>query len=154
MTDSPAPDTATAGPVVLHGVDAVSIDRIEALLAEFPETFPERICSPAERRYCDGRGYPAQHYAARWAATEAVRKLLDGATTPIAATDVAIDRHSDGPRLALAPSATAAIEGTLERQNGGVVPEWDAAVSLSHDRDLGVAIGSVTVAASSAGIEP
>jgi holo-[acyl-carrier protein] synthase len=154
MTGRPMTSDSRTDPVVLHGADVVAIDRIEALLAEFPETFRDRIATPAEQRYCDDRGFPAQHYAARWATVEAVRKLLDGAADPVAATDVAIDRHSDGPRLALCPPATAAIEGTLARRNGGAVPEWDAAVSLSHDRDLGVALGSVTVAASSAGIEP
>jgi holo-[acyl-carrier protein] synthase len=154
MTDGTGEDHRSATPVVLHGVDAVSIERIESLLTEFPTTFPNRICTPAEQRYCESRGFPPQHYAARWAATEAVRKLLDEAAEPVAATDVEIDRRADGPRLALQPAARRAIEGTLERRNGGTVPEWDAAVSLSHDRDLGVAIGSVTVAAASLGIEP
>jgi holo-[acyl-carrier protein] synthase len=152
MTDPRA--RSSVGPAVLHGVDVVSIDRIESLLAEFPETFRDRICTPAEQRYCDDRGFPAQHYAARWTATEAVRKLLDETAEPIAATDVEIDRRSDGPRLALAPPATDAIQGTLDRRTDAPVLDWDAAVSLSHDRDVGVAIGSVTVAATSLGIEP
>jgi holo-[acyl-carrier protein] synthase len=154
MSDRPGRGGVTVGPTVLHGVDVVAIDRIEGLLAEFPTTFPDRICTPAEQRYCDGRGFPAQHYAARWAATEAVRKLLEDAVEPIAATDVSIDRRSDGPRLALEPPATDAIQGTLDRKAGAPVPDWDAAVSLSHDRDAGVAMGSVTVAAPAAEVDP
>jgi len=154
MTDRLYRGDATVGPTVLHGADVVAIDRIDALLAEFPITFPGRICTPAEQRYCEERGFPAQHYAARWAATEAVRKLLDGAAEPIAATDVSIARCSDGPRLALEPPATDAIQGTLDRKAGASVRSWDAAVSLSHDRDAGVASGSVTVAAPSAEADP
>jgi holo-[acyl-carrier protein] synthase len=154
MTGGSAPDNGPASPVVIHGVDVVAIDRIEALLGEFPTTFPNRICTRAEQRYCEERGSPAQHYAARWAATEAVCKLLDEAADPVAATDVEIDRRSDGPRLALQPPAVEAIEGTLERRAGVSVPSWDAAVSLSHDRDAGVAIGSVTVAAPAPEAEP
>lgn len=38
--------------------------------------FKADIFSPAEIEYCDSKHYPAQHYAARFAAKEAVFKAL------------------------------------------------------------------------------
>jgi holo-[acyl-carrier protein] synthase len=56
------------------GLDLIEIGRIQRALGR--EGFRERCFTEAERAYCDSRSQPAQHYAARFAAKEAVGKAL------------------------------------------------------------------------------
>lgn len=60
------------------GIDLADIDRISRLLARHPERARRRLFTPAERHYCDRRGAPARHFAARFAAKEAAYKALSG----------------------------------------------------------------------------
>ena len=62
-------------PVVGVGVDVVDIDRFAAALARRPR-LAERCFTPAEAGYCRSRKFPPQHFAARFAAKEAVGKAL------------------------------------------------------------------------------
>ena len=57
------------------GVDLIEIDRIRRALDRYP-SFRERCFTEAERAYCDSRPNPAQSYAGRFAAKEAVGKAL------------------------------------------------------------------------------
>lgn len=132
------------GPVVLHGIDVVSIDRIASLLQEFGESFRSRVFTESEQTYCEGRGSPPQHYAARWAAKEAFCKTLDDESPAILSTSIEVSRQKTGPSLVLEPPASKALTVTLERKNKGV-DAADIAVSLSHDQVTGYAVGSVTV---------
>src|SRR5581483_6991885 len=58
------------------GVDLIEIERIRRALARHGDGFRERCFTEAERAYCDGKPNPAQHYAGRFAAKEAVGKAL------------------------------------------------------------------------------
>jgi holo-[acyl-carrier protein] synthase len=138
--------TADVGHAVSHGVDVVAIGRIAALLAEFGESFRDRAFTRTEQAYCEAQGTPSQHYAARWAAKEAFLKALADPSPGVPTAAIEIDRRADGPRLSLSPVAADALAATLDER--GVPPEAaDTAVSLSHDRTAGYAVGSVTVAA-------
>ena len=57
------------------GTDLIEIQRIRQALDRRPR-FRERCFTPAEQAYCDSRPNPAQHYAGRFAAKEAVGKAL------------------------------------------------------------------------------
>ena len=59
------------------GVDICEIERMERALARHP-TMRDRVFTPEEVAYCDGRARPAESYAARFAAREAVIKALGG----------------------------------------------------------------------------
>lgn len=132
------------GPWTASGIDVVSIPRIADLLAAFEPSFAERAFTPAERAYCDRQADPAQHYAARWAAKEAFCKLLDEPSPSVPTAEIAVRRLSTGPRLSLGPAAATALADRLER--AGVDPaRADRSVSLSHDRDRGVAVAQVVV---------
>ncbi|MGI9069541.1 MAG: holo-ACP synthase [Pyrinomonadaceae bacterium] len=62
--------------IVSIGIDIIEVARIREVLLRTPR-FAERVFTPAERAYCDGRGaVAAQHYAARFAAKEAALKAL------------------------------------------------------------------------------
>jgi holo-[acyl-carrier protein] synthase len=58
------------------GVDILEIARMEETLARQGEAFVERVFTPGESAYCRARGRPHQHFAARFAAKEAVSKAL------------------------------------------------------------------------------
>lgn len=133
-----------SAPVVRHGIDIVSIGRIADLLAEFGASFRSRAFTDAERAYCEGKGEPAQHYAARWAAKEAFCKVLAEESPAISLDSVEVIRDVTGPRLALESPAAETLAASLEQE--GIDPGAVAIdVSLSHDRSVGYAVGSVTV---------
>jgi holo-[acyl-carrier protein] synthase len=56
------------------GLDLIEIERIRSALDR--PRFRERCFTETERDYCDSRANPAQSYAARFAAKEAVGKAL------------------------------------------------------------------------------
>lgn len=58
------------------GVDIIEIQRIQTSIEQFGETFLRKIFTDAEIVYCQSRKNPAQHFAARFAAKEAVSKAL------------------------------------------------------------------------------
>jgi len=58
------------------GIDIVEVSRVKQLLSG-GKKFRERIFSEKEIQYCERQINPAQHYAARFAAKEAVWKSLD-----------------------------------------------------------------------------
>jgi holo-[acyl-carrier protein] synthase len=59
------------------GVDICEIERMERALRRHP-TMRERVFTPEERAYCDAKARPAESYAGRFAAREAVIKALGG----------------------------------------------------------------------------
>src|SRR5438132_1720273 len=100
------------------GVDAVSIDRVAALVSR-SQRFVERVFTPAERIACAGKPY---RWASSWAAKEAVRKLYGASAMPMPGfREVEVVR--DG------------------RSAPGVrVRAMDAAIALSLTHDAGLAI--------------
>lgn len=118
------------------GVDVQSIGRFEALRGPVRDGVLNRAFTPAERRYCERSGRPNQHVAARWAAKEAFRKLLDDVDDlPLASVEVV--RRPDGPHLSLDGPARAALADALGTA-------WlETAVSLTHDRDADAAVAQV-----------
>jgi holo-[acyl-carrier protein] synthase len=58
------------------GTDIVAIGRIEALMRDRGAPFLERWFTAGEIGYCSGKAVPSRHFAARFAAKEAVVKAL------------------------------------------------------------------------------
>lgn len=113
------------------GVDVVDVERMRALLERRPRA-ALRLFSDAERGWCSSRRRPWVHYAARFAAKEAVRKAL-GRACPWASVEVR--RQGGGaPYLALAPLVTA--DGL--RITG-------ASLSLTHDGGVAIAVVALEV---------
>ena len=59
------------------GVDICEIARMERALARHP-SMRARVFTEEERAYCEGKARPAESYAGRFAAREAVLKALGG----------------------------------------------------------------------------
>ncbi len=79
------------------GIDVVEVERIESSMAEFGDRFASRVFTEAERAYCDSQKRPAIHYAARFAAKEAVAKALGtGIGEDLSWLDMEIRRRESG----------------------------------------------------------
>ncbi|WP_082256372.1 holo-ACP synthase [Haloferax sp. ATB1] len=142
--ESRADRSIDSGSVVRHGIDLVSIERIASLLAEFGKSFRDRAFTDSEQAYCERRGTPSQHYAARWAAKEAFCKTLDAESPAIPLDSIEVVRKRATPHLRIKPPAVRALGRMFDRRNMSLETA-EMAVSLSHDKDAGYAIGSVTV---------
>ena len=63
------------------GTDIIEVARIEKLIKEKGDQFLNKIYHPIEIEYCESKGLNKyQHYAGRFAAKEAVFKVLNGET--------------------------------------------------------------------------
>lgn len=83
--------------IIGHGVDLVRIERIERLIGEHADRFLDRCFTPQERDYCSPRRNAGEHFAARFAAKEAVLKAIGkGLADGISWTDVAVNRQPSG----------------------------------------------------------
>jgi len=58
------------------GVDVVDVERMKSILAEQGKTFIDRVFTETEVAYCEAKQNPEQHFAARFAAKEAVSKAM------------------------------------------------------------------------------
>lgn len=113
------------------GVDMLDIARMEKTLARRP-SFATRVFTEAERAYCDRTARPAQHYAARFAAREAVLKVLGtGFSRGVGLADVSVQNNEAGrPEVVL----TGRAREIAEEQ--GI---HEIALSLSYTHDVAVA---------------
>ena len=89
------------------GIDVIEVERIEDAVEEFGERFLERIFTEGERAYCGRQKRPELHYAARWAAKEAVSKAFGtGIGAELSWTEIEVVRRDSGePTLILTGKA-------------------------------------------------
>ncbi len=118
--------------VIGIGVDIVETARIEHSLERFGDRFLRRVFTAGEIEYCQSMKYPARHFAARFAAKEAVSKAFGtGIGRAMGWKDIDIRRKASGePFLVLGGGAQKlGDERTLIRA-------W---ISLSHTDDYAAA---------------
>jgi holo-[acyl-carrier protein] synthase len=111
------------------GVDICEIARMERALDRHP-TMRERVFTPEEVTYCDGKARPAESYAGRFAAREAVIKALGGYRGK-GWQEISVTR---------APSGAPAIrlEGNAKRR-ADAIGATDVLVTFAHERSSAVA---------------
>ena len=79
------------------GTDLVEISRIEESLNKFGDRFLQKIFLPTESAYALSQSRPAVHFAARFAAKEAVAKAFGtGIGDSLSWLDLEIGRHANG----------------------------------------------------------
>jgi len=112
------------------GVDIIEIGRIRKSIVESGDLFLEKVFTPREIAYCQARANIYQHYAARFAAKEAVSKALStGWAGEFRWKDVEVMNDPSGqPRIA--------FSGKLGETLTGV----SVFVSLSHSESHVVAM--------------
>jgi holo-[acyl-carrier protein] synthase len=111
------------------GLDVIRVDRIREALERFGDRFVERVLTPAESRYVRGR---PETFAGRWAAKEAVSKVLGLGVRGIGWRDIEIERLPTGqPAVRLHGRAAARADQLgLDR----------IAVSITHEREYALAV--------------
>ncbi len=112
------------------GTDLVEVARIRDMLDRHGDRFRSKTFTPDEIAYCDRCADPAIHFAARFAAKEAVAKAL-GTGLWAEGVDwkhIEVVRGSNGkPSLCLTEGALAQLQ-----KLGGT----EALISLSHTSDF------------------
>lgn len=58
------------------GTDIIEVERVRGVLERQGERFLHRVFTDEERAYCSSMAHPHKHYAARFAAKEAVSKCF------------------------------------------------------------------------------
>ena len=112
------------------GVDIIEIDRIDRSIADLGEQFLNKVFTHGEIAYCSTKATAAQHYAARFAAKEAMSKALStGWAGEFRWKDVEITNEVSGqPRIEL--------HGALKQS----LNHCSVLVSLSHSTSHVVAM--------------
>ena len=114
------------------GIDVVEVGRIEAAITNLGDAFLDRLFTAREREYCGKQKRPALHYAARFAAKEAVSKALGtGIGGQAGWLDMEVERAESGaPKMIFTGNAAdfLAAEGIADVQ-----------VSLSHAKEYAAA---------------
>jgi holo-[acyl-carrier protein] synthase len=111
------------------GIDIIKVGRIRDTLARFGRRFAKRVLTPAEDRYVRDR---PETFAGRWAAKEAVSKVLGLGVRGIGWTEIEIERLPTG-----APNVRLHRRAAKRAEQLGMSR---IAVSISHESEYAVAI--------------
>ncbi len=89
--------------VIAHGIDLVDFPRLEQLVERHGDRFVDRIFTAAEQAYARKNRNAIEKYAGRFAAKEAILKLIGtGWRGRIAWTDIEVTNNSAGrPQVTL-----------------------------------------------------
>ena len=111
------------------GIDIIKVARIAASIERFGERFSKRVLTESERRYVRNR---PETFAGRWAAKEAVSKVLGLGVRGIGWKDIEVERLPTGqPSIRLHGRAAA----RADQLGMGRI-----AVSITHESEFAVAI--------------
>jgi holo-[acyl-carrier protein] synthase len=114
------------------GIDLVDCDRIEDSIKRFGDRFLRRIFTPGEIAYAQSMKFPARHFAARFAAKEALSKAFGtGIGKSMGWRDLDVQKKESGEPFVV-------LSGGAEKmaQERGVGKIW---ISLSHTDQVGMA---------------
>ncbi len=118
------------------GVDVVDVKRMEAIINEQREPFLDKVFTEHERRYCESKANPHQHFAARFAAKEAVSKAMQtGWSGKFRWKDVEVVNEESG-----APSVV------LSNEVAKILKASRIHLSLSHTENTVVAFAIIEAA--------
>ncbi len=104
------------------GTDLVETERLRKAIERWGENLLFRIFTPRERNYCQGKSHPHLHFAARFAAKEAVLKALGGG---ISYSEIEILNDPKGAPMIRLPQRLSS--------------EFRAVVSLAHTKSHALA---------------
>ena len=111
------------------GIDLIDIERIVRVLERFPDRFRYRVLTEREQQYVGRR---VERIAGRWAAKEAISKVLGLGVRGVGWREIEIL-----PNRAGAPQVT--LHGRAARRADDMGLD-DVTVSISHERQMAVAV--------------
>ena len=111
------------------GIDIVRVERIAGVLQRHPIRFPARVLTDGEQEYVRARPV---NFAGRWAAKEAVSKVLGLGIRGIGWREIEIERLPTG-------APTVRLHGSAAERAArmGIAA---IAVSITHEREYAVAV--------------
>lgn len=112
------------------GIDIIETARIRGVLERHDVRFLGRVYTEWERAYCRRN---VLHLAGRWAAKEAVSKVLGLGVRGVGWREIEIKRTPMG-------QPTVTLHGRAEQRRRTLGLAAPLAVSISHIRDLAVAV--------------
>ncbi|MFC1781219.1 holo-ACP synthase [Planctomycetota bacterium] len=118
--------------IVAHGIDLVDCPRIEEMINRHSRRFIERVFTPAEQDYAEKNKNKVEKYAGRFAAKEAILKLVGtGWRGKIAWTDIEIKNNSSGQPLV-------SLDGEVKRiaEKLGIT---QISISITHTANFAIA---------------
>lgn len=123
------------GNLISIGTDIIECVRIAQMIEKHGEVFLQRVFTQKEILYCSSRKAATQHYAGRWAAKEAVLKVLGtGWAKGIQWTDVEIVNEVTGaPKLHMTGKAA-----EIAKQRG----IREVLITISHCRAYATAFAT------------
>ena len=123
------------GNLISIGTDIIECVRIAQMIEKHGEVFLQRVFTQKEIQYCSSRKAANQHYAGRWAAKEAVLKVLGtGWAKGIQWTDVEIiNKVSGAPMIVMTGKAA-----EIARERG----IREVMITISHCRAYATAFAT------------
>ena len=114
-----------------QGVDIISVERLEEAARRHGERFLNRIFTPEERAYCDTKRFKYEHYAARFAAKEAMMKAMEiRRKNRFRFREIEVRRRPTGkPEIFLTPES---------RSRFGLPEKTQIELSMAHERGYAV----------------
>jgi len=118
--------------IVSHGIDLVDFPRIEEMVKRHGERFVNKVFTPAEQAYAEANKSGIEKLAGRFAAKEAVLKLMGtGWRGKIAWTDIEIVNNPSGqPKVTLSGE----VEKIAERLSIKHI-----SISITHTANFAIA---------------
>lgn len=118
--------------VIGHGIDIIECERIKEVWDRHGNRFLQRVFTEGEIRYCLSKKDPLPSLAGRFAAKEAVLKVLGtGWRGAISWTDVEVTHTTSGQPIINLTGHSACIAGELGIQT--------IRISITHTRRYGAA---------------
>ncbi len=114
------------------GIDVVDCARIQSSIERFGDRFLQRVFTEGEIAYSSSMKFPARHFAARFAAKEALSKAFGtGIGKSMGWRDLDVRKKESGEPYVV-------LSGGAEKmaQEQGVEKVW---MSLSHTETIGMA---------------
>jgi len=109
------------------GIDIIEVSRIKKGMLRFGPLFLNKLFTPNEQTYCQQFSLKEQRYAGRFAAKEAIAKVIQKKLTPFW-LDIEILPDSTGaPQVTFSSRLIPYLKGPI-------------AISISHERHYAVAV--------------
>jgi len=133
--------------IIAHGIDLVDFPRIAQMIERHGGRFVERVFTPAEQAYARRHRNSVETYAGRFAAKEAILKLVGtGWRGKIAWTDIEVINNAAGqPEVTLSGEVKAIADRMGIRR---------ISLSITHTADFAIASAVALVGSDAAAGSP